>query len=569
MTSNRSFFSKKWLIGSLLSLVFTFLILFILPPFIRKFDFYTHITFNYYYNQLLIIIPALPLSFFLFSIVPLRRRLDYSGFLNKFSTKSFLLSVFLISLLITNIVSYLFYDHIPQEDAVVTFYQAKILLSGHLWSIPPAFPEFFLNKMVINNGKWFSMVQYGHSLFLVPFLALRLPFLLSPILGSFALIIFFFFLKNCFDIKTAKEGTLLLLLSPTFLFISSSYVNQNSSAFLILLSLLFISFSVERNNRLFPLLTGLFAGLAFFVRTTVVAFIPPFIVILFLSGKKKKRESILFFLIGFLPAFAIQFIHNFVFTGNAFRFAYALHSVAKLHDIGFGSGKGASTFNIAGHTPLKSIINLVYNTFVTSLHLFGWPLVSLMFIPIALMSKRKNVWVLFSLLVIILVVIFFSLYWFHGVTPMGPKFYYAIVPLLVLLTVRGISRKPHLRPLVALLIIFNIIIYIPSGLTIFNNVWGTNNHCYNEVKKQSIHNALIFTGYLAGNNEYERSINRHNYLSVSFRNEPFIKKGDIIYAKDLGCEKNKLLINEYKDRKPYLFEYIDSGKNWRLLPYPQ
>lgn len=151
---------------------------------------------------------------------------------------------------------------------------------------------------------------------------------------------------------------------------------------------------------------------------------------------------------------------------------------------------------------------------------------------------------------------------------MGPKYYFEIVPLLVLLTVRGI-RKLNIRPLIALLLIFNIFIYIPSGLRIFNTVWGTNLNCYNEIKEMSIHSAIVFIKDLPGKDEYERTINRHNYLSVAFRNEPVLSNGDIIYAKDLGKEKNIMLINEFKERKPYIFEYSDKGKRWRVAPYSQ
>ena len=149
---------------------------------------------------------------------------------------------------------------------------------------------------------------------------------------------------------------------------------------------------------------------------------------------------------------------------------------------------------------------------------------------------------------------------------MGPKYYFEIVPLLVLLTVRGI-RKLNIKPFVTILFIFTIFIYIPTGLRIFNRGWGTNLHCYNEIKKETIHNAIVFIKDLPGENEYERTINRHNYSSVAFRNEPQISKGDRIYAKDLGNEKNILLINEFKGRKAYIFEYSDNGKRWRLLPY--
>ena len=567
MNKPKRIFDRKFLLLAFGSFIFSLTIYLFLPVVTHKLIFSKHVTFNYYINQLLFIIPFLPLSLFLFSILPLRKFLDYSRFINKYSTRSYLLSIFFISFILTNLISLFFYNHIPQGDSVITFFQAKIFASGYLWSRPPLFPDFFLKEMVMYHGKWFSMVQHGHSLFLTPFMLIRLPWLLSPLMGSFSLIIFFLFLRNCFDEKMAREGILFLLLSPMFLFISSSYLNHNSSFFLVLLSLFFLSLSLKNNNRIFPFFSGFFSGLAFFSRTTVLPFIPVILFLLFTYKREKRGETVFFFLLGLLPALSIQFIHNLIYTGNMFRFGYSLHPEKNLHGIGFGIGKGAATFNITGHTPLKSIINLLYNTFAFSLHLYGWPLLSLLFIPFAFVRWKKNLWDLFAGLVIILTVIFFSLYWFHGISPMGPKYYFEIVPLLVLLTVRGIT-KLNIRPLVTILFLFGILFYIPFGLRIFNSGWGTNLHCYNEVKKTSIHNAIVFVKDLPGENEYERTINRHNYLSVAFRNEPVLRNGDIIYAKDLK-EENALLINEFKERKPYIFEYIDKGRKWRLIPYPQ
>ena len=566
MEDKRRIFDKKWLILGFISLFFSLLIILFLPTLTPESNFSSHITFNYYLNQLYTIIPFLSLSIFLFSILPLRKFLDYRKIINRFNLRSYLLIIFLISFIITNLISFFFYSHLPQGDSVVTYFQAKIFSQGHLWVTSPAYPDFFQSEMVINNGKWFSMAQHGHSLLLAPFMLIKTPWLLSPLIGSFSLIIFFLFLRNCFDEKLAREGTLLLLLSPMFLSISSSFLNQNSSFLLILLSLFFLSLSIKYNNNIFPFFAGIFCGLAFFSRTTVVAFIPPMIILILSTRREKRWQTILLFLLGLLPTFAIQLIDNLLYTGNIFRFAYSLHTDSMRHSIGFGLGKGAPTFNIQGHTPLKALINLLYNIFAFSLHLFGWPLVSLFFIPFAFLRWKKNRWDIFALAVIVLSVAFFAFYWFHGISPMGPKYYFGVVPLLILLTMRGI-KKLNIRPFITLLMIFNILIYIPFGLRIFNTVWGTNNRCYKEIRKKSIHNAIVFIEDLPGKNEYEKTINRHNYLSVAFRNEPELSKGNIIYAKDLGGEKNMLLINQYKQRKPYIFKYEDGGSKWVLIPY--
>jgi hypothetical protein len=72
---------------------------------------------------------------------------------------------------------------------------------------------------------------------------------------------------------------------------------------------------------------------------------------------------------------------------------------------------------------------------------------------------------------------------------------------------------------------------------------------------------------LAGNDEFVKTINRHNYLSVAFRNHPMIEKGNIIYVKSLGNERNRQLVDIYRERKVFLFEYTGGITSFRLIPY--
>lgn len=163
-------------------------------------------------------------------------------------------------------------------------------------------------------------------------------------------------------------------------------------------------------------------------------------------------------------------------------------------------------------------------------------------------------------------IVFWFFFWFHGVSPMGPKYYYEIVPLLVLLTVRGIEQVKNfnIRPLITLLVLTNVCLYIPQASKGFER-WGCNLNCYNEVKKNDLHNCIVFIRNLPGDPKKTFLINRFNYLSVGFRNSIKIEESDIIYANDLGEDKNKLLIDLYPTRKIYLFEYLEEN-HWHLIP---
>lgn len=565
MDSGHRIFERNHLFVFLASLPCTALLLLAIHMMTQRWAFTEHVTVHCYLRMARIILPLLPLSLLMNAILPLRRKLDYGPLLERFSPLTFLLIIIVLSLILTNLISLLYFDHLPQGDAVVTLFQAKIFASGRLWSTTPPFPEFFLSEMVWSGAKWFSMVQKGHAIWLAPFCLFRIPWLLGPLLGGCSLLLFFFFAKNGFGGQTAREASVLLLFSPFFLFVSASHLNQNSSLFFIMLSLLFASFSLKKDRWSYPLLAGIFAGIAFLSRSTVTVFLPG-LILMFGCYAKHRRSALLLFLAGLLPTFSLQFLLNTIYTGSPFRFAYALHVQSHLHAVGFGQGKGMPTYSIPGHTPLKALINLCYNGFAFSLHLFGWPLLSLLFIPLAFRRWKRDPWEVFSIAVLFCSILFFSLYWFHGISPMGPKYYFEICPLLVLLTARGI-RKTGLRPLVGALILISMLVYVPLALQPFNRLWGTNNRCYDEVRSKDIHQAIVFMEDLPGETEYAKTVNRHHYLSVAFRNHPIIDEGDVIYAKSLGDERNQLLMDAYGGRKAFLFAYQDSITACHLIPY--
>jgi hypothetical protein len=87
------------------------------------------------------------------------------------------------------------------------------------------------------------------------------------------------------------------------------------------------------------------------------------------------------------------------------------------------------------------------------------------------------------------------------------------------------------------------------------------------VNEASIRNAIVFVKDLPGDNETAKTVNRHNYLSVAFRNDPVIEKGNIIYVRSLGDARDKELSDVYRGRNVFLFEYTDGINSFHVVPY--
>lgn len=543
-------FNKKVLLSFFFSLIFAGIIYSLIIK-IQHIKFFSHMIISHYLTQCRIIIFFLPLSIFIYGFKNLHKFFDLEKWASLLKEKYFLISIFMITFISTNLISLFIYHHIPIEDDVISFFQAKIFAKFKRWATPPLYPEFFPAEIVTKDGKWFGMMPPGHSLFLAMGILLDIPWIISPLMGSISIIVFYFLIKEIYDESIAKVGALLLSLSPTFLFVSSSMVSQNSSYFFSLLSIFFIIKSIKRKNIKFILFSGVTLGIAFLCRPQLPLCF--FIILnIFLIYQIRELKYLLIFSISFLPFLGFQLLDNYILTGNPLHYGYHLYLSPEYHGLGFGEEKGSITYGIRGHTLLKGFINLFYNLFVLSLHLFGFPLISLLFIPFSLkkIDKYETLFTILSLSAFI----FWFLYWFHGVTGLGPKYYYEILPFLVILSARGIYKiKINIKPFVGLLLLFNILIYIPNHIRIFR-LWGCKIDVYNKIKEENIHNAIVFVKDLPQEIPFSTLLSRHNYFSLFFRNEVDIHKSDIIYVWDLG-EKNKKLLKIYPNRKAYIIEF--------------
>ncbi|MFA5032674.1 MAG: glycosyltransferase family 39 protein [bacterium] len=564
--------SKNILVILLVTLI-SFSIYTIIPILIKKFSFLNHIIIAFYLEQLKHIILLLPVAVILYFIAPLRKILDYKNPIMKIKEPHFLIGIVLLSLLAANLISWKCYNHYPKEDDTAVYKQAQIFLTGKRWVPSQVYPEFFDGfNMINNNGRFFSMPAPGHPFLLLLGFLIKAPWIICPLIGALLLLVLYFLLKNLYTPFTARTGAVFLLLSPAFLFFSASFLNQNSSTLFSLLGLfLIIKLFNKKSQWYLALLSGFVISIAFLSRPTLpfAFFLSSLIFIIIMEHKKQLNKGMaVLFVTGFLPLLVFQLYDNFTLTGHPLHYGYSLCEFAKLNIAGFGTDIGSLSVNMEGHSLLKAIVNLMYNVFTISLHLFGWPLLSLVFVALWICKSKKTGFEWIFMGIIGLSIIFMGFFWAHGNTPTGPHYYYEIIPLLVIITAVKLESlaKPNIRAVVTLLFLIGIFSYIPNATKVFK-VWGTNNNCYNEVTNRNIHNAIVFIKDPVGSDEKTVTLRRYNYLSVICRNDAIIENSDILYAEDLESKNNAKLIKLYTNRKIYLFEYLNNGNNWQVVPY--
>ena len=281
-------------------------------------------------------------------------------------------SLLCICLAVTGLIAYTVLDHIPHVlDSIAQVFQAKLFMMGKLYLAPPPQKDFFDYAHIINEGRWYAQYPPGHSLLLALGLLIRAPWLIGPLAGTCSLGLFYLFVKNTYgDRQTAYLSSLLLLLSPFFIFMSSSHMNHTST---LLFTLLFLYFYQRGLDSLLPahfLIAGLALGYAASIRPLdAFAVGLPFIGYLLArvkNGKVSIRPAAVFFA-GLLTLLTLLLLYNQLTNGSPFSFGYQ----KKYQSLGFlGNVQG---WQPVPHTLKGGMVNTSNNLIALNQYLFEWP----------------------------------------------------------------------------------------------------------------------------------------------------------------------------------------------------
>jgi hypothetical protein len=167
-------------------------------------------------------------------------------------------------------------------------------------------------------------------------------------------------------------------------------------------------------------------------------------------------------------------------------------------------------------------------------------------IPFILSRPQNQDWVLLAVLLAIITV--YVAYWTTGIM-YGPRYYFAALPALLLLTARGLQTLKDRFGLFATAAVFSVIVvlalffYWPQALFSLKgyNFIGAEEKWL--VEKQVEKPALVFIP----------TEDWWDYGRFFSGNTPWLDSS-IIYARDLGGEKNSCLQQTYPERAAYLWQ---------------
>ncbi|GIK38806.1 MAG: hypothetical protein BroJett011_26390 [Chloroflexota bacterium] len=360
-----------------------------------------------------------------------------------------LIIICLIAFLTIAFLSDQIFEHVPHsEDEVAYIFQAKVFAQNRLTAPTPRYRQAFWTPFVVDyQGQRFGKYPPGWPALLSLGGRLNAPWLINALLAAVTLALIAW-LGRCFykkDLRGLPKEHLGLwaaglgLMTPGFLFLSSSFLSHTASLFWSTLALVAL-FYITAGTRLtlLALLTGLFLGAAFITRpfAGVGIGLTAGIFLLALALRREIHGEILLWLaLGGLTISALLPLYWWAITGDPLFNTYLL--VWPYDRLGFGPNIGPYGYTLADAIFINTRLKLA----ALATGLFGWPGWSnVLFLPIPFLARRANRWDWLLLATILSLIFVHIFYWAFGGTDGGfPRYYYDALPAFLLLTVRGIQ----------------------------------------------------------------------------------------------------------------------------------
>ncbi|MBN1550836.1 glycosyltransferase family 39 protein [bacterium] len=532
------------------------------------------------------------------------KHLDIKSRFNLFATVLIVTSMCTACLIFSISINNHYLKRIPHvQDSVNYLFQASLFAQGKLYEKSSELTPFFAVELLrYKHGK-----MHSHAPFFYPFVLMfgvlaGKPWIVNPIVASMTLLLVYITGVRHYNKLVGILAAILMLFSPFFLIMSATFMSHAVGCFLSISILLFLLEYTTFGKMKHALILAALCGLLFNTRplTGVMMVLGSAICMLFpdKSARRKKYRDIMIVLAIFLVFFLLFILYQGVFSGQFLIFTFGSDHTTKMGSSGESGGyeiialfqkfgllqKGWQTLPY-GIASVKDQIGL-YFTYV--LNWPKWMNFAFFFIPFILLRRTRNDMIPFVLFV--MVILGYTLYYKPAIM-YGPRYLYETIPFFIILTARGIDRLSGFIRSLSLTRLFRkssgmgiaswltrAILFGFVFLMIYRNVdqffirqicdRKTMGHVYgmpgclaelkdfnnikpvisDTVNAKGITNALVFV-----HPEFEH-LRWHALGSVSYLNRMDFQT-DVIYANDLGDEKNRELIKQFPGRHVFIAGY--------------
>jgi hypothetical protein len=437
--------------------------------------------------------------------------------------------------------SYFVLEQFPNSaDEYAFLFQADTFTQGRLWNTTHPLQNFFsFIHIAEKEGKWVSRFPPGWPIILFIAGVLRIPaWLVNPFLSSVAIWVLFLLARRLHGEKVGIITAISVLCSSFFVFNGASYFSHTSMLLLMVLFYYHGTLFLEKNSRCHAVFAGIWLGFAFITRYYTAALIGvPFAVYFLLTSSRRAYSRAIWFGLGVAPFLVLILVYNQQITGDPFLL------VTKWMDPeeGIGFTKGFTFMRGLQYTR-RHFLDFMYWTSPTLLILiFG----------LIFCVRFEKSWNAVSIFIFLTVVIGYLFYWTAGGNQYGARFYFEAYPFAVLAVVatlfgegKDTARKGFLRFLFVMGVMWAILIF-PKHTIEEHRVIEERMDLYKLVKQEGIRNAIVVLSNGTG-------VLRPMPIGDLIRNGTDLS-GNILFARDLGDEKNMELKKYFPDKGIYRY----------------
>ena len=474
-------------------------------------------------------------------------------------------------------------ERVPHvQDSITYLFQAQTLARGALWSPAPHFPDAFEQEFLItHNGKWFGQYPPGYPALLAVGVLVGQPWLVNPLLAVMTAALLFTLGKSLYETANGLLASFLAALSPFFIFLSGSLMVHTAELFWTALVMTSWTLAMRRPYRLrWAWLTGAALGMLLLTRQITAAAIGASFVMLMLAtelaawlhSETPRRQPApgkqAAGLLAVLPFIFLQFGYQAALTGSLWQDPRLLGRPFDRPGFGADIGESENAFRLAyfeeglsvtwytdsdqpprGHSLARGLYNTEENWGALTTHLFGWhPFVALAFcwLPFLLRRSTRSDWIL--LIVLFAVLGIYVTYWTTGLM-YGPRYYFAALPALLLLTASGLralaARFGRVTTALVLAVVAfaALVSYWPDAVASLHGYNFVSGQDRVLVEEQIEGQALVFVPVQ----------NWWDYGRFFSGNTPWLD-GRIVYARDLGEVQNSRLQEQYPEKAAYFWQ---------------
>ena len=481
------------------------------------------------------------------------------------------------------------------QDSVTYLFQAETMARGALTAPAPPLAaaestaHFDQEFLLVRDGRWFGKFPPGWPALLAAGVKLGAPWLVNPLLAALTVAL----LYRLGGLKTGLLITLLLATSPFYLIMSGSLMAHPAELLWTVLFMLswnraLVGQVATRPTRQWAIVAGLALGALFLTRqftALTIGLVYGGGQSLFAyrcrgggTGSSATRHSPLatplLAALAALPLLLALPLYQLAVTGDARTDPRLLYWPYDRVGFGPGVGEPQNAFTMTptdarpaitwytdptqpprGHTPARGLYNLGRNLEALENDLFGWPpLTTLVFVWLAFLLRRPSALDWLLLLVILAVAGGYVAYWASGIA-YGPRYFYAALPALVILTARGVTafqsiggRFRLLTIIIPLLLLGYNLYHLPGRIAGYQGYNFVSAAGLRTVEAVAQTPALVFIS--------ASEADWWEYGAFFSGNTPWLD-GPIVYARDLDPTANARLRAHFPDRRAY---YWSDGK---------